>query len=57
MGMPRTPFLQNAFSTLAADHNEDKELIAERVANQFPALTYQSQLTASTAATTNQRNK
>jgi hypothetical protein len=53
---PELPFQQNAFGALAADDNDNEELIAEGMANQVVALMYQSQLTASTAATTNQRN-
>ncbi len=53
---PAILFQQNAFGTLAADDDADNELIAEGVANQVAALRYQSQLRASTAATTNQCN-
>ncbi len=57
MGMPPPlPYQQNAFGTLAADYKDDKESIMEGMANQVAALTYQSQLTASTAATTNHCN-
>ncbi len=53
---PALPFQQNAFGALAADDKDGKELIVERMADQVAALTYQSQLTASTTATTKQRN-
>ncbi len=53
---PALPFQQNAFGALAADDDEDKESIVEGMADQVAALTYQSQLTASTAATTNHHN-
>jgi hypothetical protein len=53
---PALPFQQNAFSALATDDNKDKELIMEGMADQVAALTYQSQLTASTVATTNHHN-
>jgi hypothetical protein len=53
---PALPFQQNAFGALAADDNNNKEPLVDGMANQVAALTYQSQLTASTAATTNQCN-
>jgi hypothetical protein len=54
---PALPFQQNAFGTLVAnDKDHDEELFVEGMANQVAALTYQSQLTAPTAATTNHRN-
>jgi hypothetical protein len=53
---PTLPFQQNVFGALAADDNNDKELILEGMADQVAALTYQSQLAASTATTTNQCN-
>jgi len=54
---PVLPY-QNAFGALTKDdNNEDgEESIAESVSNHLAALTYQSQMTASTAATTTQRN-
>jgi hypothetical protein len=54
---PALPFQQNAFGALAADDNDNEVLIMEVVADQVAALTYQSQLTGSTATTTNQRNE
>jgi hypothetical protein len=54
---PARPFQQNAFGALMEDADKDnKESIVESVANQVAALTYQSQLTVSTAATTTQHN-
>jgi hypothetical protein len=53
---PTLPFQQIAFGPLAADDNDDKESIVEGMADQVAALTYQSELTASTAAITNQCN-
>jgi hypothetical protein len=53
---PALPFQQNGFGALGVDDNNNKELIVEGKADQVTALTYQSQLTASTAATTNQHN-
>jgi len=53
---PALPY-QNAFGALADDDDDDEEgSITESVANQVSALAYQSQMTASTAATTTQRN-
>jgi hypothetical protein len=55
---PVLPY-QNAFGALATEDNNDEdgeESIAESVSNHLAALTYQSQMTASTAATTTQRN-
>ena len=55
---PALPY-QNAFSALAAEDDEDEdseESIAESVFNHLAALTRQSQMTVSTAATTTQRN-
>ncbi len=55
---PARPFQQNAFRALTEDtDNDEEESVIESVANQVAALTYQSQLTASTAATRTQRNK
>jgi hypothetical protein len=57
MGMPpHFLFQQNAFGALAADDSNNEESIVKGMANQVADLTYQSQLTASTAATTNQHN-
>jgi hypothetical protein len=53
---PAVPFQQNVLGALVADDNNDEELITEGMANQVAALTYQNQLTASTVATTTQRN-
>jgi len=49
---------QNAFGALAEDDDDEdgEESIAESVSNHLAVLTYQSQMTASTAATTMQRN-
>jgi len=50
---------QNAFGALATeddDNDNGEESITESVSNHLAALTYQSQMTASTAATTTQRN-
>ena len=50
---------QNAYGALAAEDDDDEdgeELIAESVSNHLAALTYQSQMTVLTAATTTQRN-
>ncbi len=55
---PALPY-QNAFGALAPEDDDDEdgeELIAESVSNHLAALTYQSQMTATTAATTTQRN-
>jgi len=55
---PALPY-QNAFGALATeDDNDDdgEESIAESVSNHLAALTYQSQMTALTAATTTQCN-
>jgi hypothetical protein len=54
---PALPY-QNAFGALAEDDdNEDgEESIAESVSNHLAALTYQSQMTVLTVATTRQRN-
>jgi len=55
---PSLPY-QNAFGALAAEDDDDEdgeESIAESVSNHLAALTYQSRMTASTAATTTQRN-
>jgi hypothetical protein len=53
---PALPFQQKAFSALGTDVDKDKESIVEGIADQAAALMYQSQLTASTAATTNHCN-
>jgi hypothetical protein len=55
MGMPLHS-LFNRMHSVAAGNEDNKELIAEGMADQVAALMYQSQLLASTAATTNQRN-
>jgi hypothetical protein len=49
---------QNAFGALAEDDDDEdgEEWIADSVSNHLAALAYQSQMTASTAATTTQRN-
>ena len=49
---------QNAFGTLAEDDDDEdgEELIAESVSNHLAVLTYQSQMTVSTVATTTQRD-
>jgi hypothetical protein len=57
---PVLPY-QNAFGALATEDDDDddddgKESITESVSNHLAALTYQSQMTASTVATTTQRN-
>ena len=55
---PALPY-QNAFGALGTgdeDDDDGEESIAESVSNHLAALTYQSQMTASTAATTTQRN-
>ena len=51
------PAYNNAFGALQDDNEEDDESIATTVATQVAALTYQSQLTASTAATSTQRQE
>jgi len=50
---PALPFQQNAFGALAANDLDDDS--AETVATQMAALTYQSQLTATTAANLSQQ--
>jgi hypothetical protein len=50
---PALPFHHNAFNALAAD-DSDKDT-ANTTATQMAALTYQSQLTAATAANTSER--
>jgi hypothetical protein len=50
------PAYLNAFGALE-DTSDDKDLVATAVASQMAALTHQSQLTASTAATTMQRQE
>ena len=55
---PALPY-QNAFGALATDdddNEDDKESVTESLSNHLAALTYQSQMTVSTAATTMQRN-
>ncbi len=55
---PALPY-QNEFGALSnedVDDEDGEESIAESVSNHLAALTYQSQMTASTAATTTQRN-
>jgi hypothetical protein len=55
---PAWPFQQNVFGALGEDKdNDNKELIVESVVNQVATLTYQSQLTASTAATMTQQSE
>ena len=51
---PAQPFEHNAFGILAEDDNNNEASIAATVATQVAALTYQSQLTQSTAANTSQ---
>ena len=50
---PALPFQQNAFSALA--NNDSDEDSSETVATQMAALTYQNQLTATTAANSSQQ--
>jgi hypothetical protein len=50
---PALPFQQNAFRALAGKDLDDD--LADTIAMQMVALTYQSQLTATTAATLSQR--
>ena len=51
-------FHQNAFAALKdASDSDNEESLANTVATQVAALTYQSQLTASTAVTTVQRQE
>jgi hypothetical protein len=52
---PAQPYQQNAFGILGNNKSNDEESIAKMVATQVAALTYQSQLRQSTAATTSQR--
>jgi hypothetical protein len=52
---PACPFKQNAFGVLVENNDNDNESIAATMATQVSALTYQSQLTQSTAANTSQR--
>ncbi len=55
---PVLPY-QNAFGTLVTEDDDDddgEESITESVSNHLAELTYQSQMTALTAATTTQRN-
>ena len=47
------PFQQNAFGALAANNSDDDSM--ETVATQMAALTYQSQLTATTATNLSQQ--
>ncbi len=51
---PALPFQQNAFGALTAN-DSDEEDSTETVATQMAALTYQSQLTATTAANSSQQ--
>jgi hypothetical protein len=51
---PALPFQQNAFGALAGNDSDDDDS-AETVATQMAALTYQSQLTATTAANSSQQ--
>ena len=51
---PALPYQQNAFGALASN-NSDEEDSAETVATQMAALTYQSQLTATTATNSSQQ--
>jgi hypothetical protein len=48
---------QNAFGILGTNNSDNKELLANTVATQVAALTYQSQLTQTTAATTGQHQE
>jgi hypothetical protein len=48
---------KNAFGILGTYDSNDKESLANMVATQVAALTYQSQLTQTTAATTGQRQE
>ncbi len=48
---------QNAFGILGTNNSDDEESLAPTVATQVAALTYQSQLTQTTAATTGQRQE
>jgi hypothetical protein len=50
---PALPFQQNAFGALSANDSDDDS--TETVATQMAALTYQSQLTATTAANSSQQ--
>jgi hypothetical protein len=50
---PALPFQHNAFNALAADNSDEDT--ANTTATQMAALTYQSQLTAATAANTSER--
>ncbi len=53
---PALPY-QNAFGALTGDDVDDtdgEELIAESITNQLAVLTYQSRMTASTAANSTQ---
>ena len=55
---PALPY-QNAFGALVTEDDDDddgEESITESVFNHLAELTYQSQMTALTAATTTQRN-
>ncbi len=45
---------QNAFGILGTNNRDDEESLANTVATQVAALTYQSQLTQTTAAMTGQ---
>jgi hypothetical protein len=51
---PAQPYLQNAFGILSKAESDNEESIANTVATQVAALTYQSQCTQSTAANTSQ---
>ncbi len=51
---PALPYQQNAFGALTSN-NSDEEDSTETVATQMAALTYQSQLTATTAANSSQQ--
>jgi hypothetical protein len=53
---PAQLYNQNAFGILGETKSDDKESIANTMATQVAALTYQSQLTQSTAANTSQRH-
>ncbi len=50
---PALPFQHNAFNALAADNSEEDT--ADTTATQMAALTYQSQITAATAANSSER--
>jgi hypothetical protein len=56
--VPAQPFQQNMFGILGKEDNEEDNIsIANKLATQVVALTYQSQLTQSTTANTSQRQE